>query len=170
MSCATKINTKGCVERPKDTVDASSPPQARNGYTPLCRGKSSLEARIVRRHGLRVLRRNRSFVVSRLIRFVCFKVSKPMRVARTKHVLNFKPIVQAEVPHGRHSKHRTIVTRILSDLDRLEAGAALQVPLSQLNDSKERVRSALYRASAKYGRRVATASDRIFLYVWNGTR
>ena len=64
-----------------------------------------------------------------------------MRMARTKHVLNFKPIVQAEVPHGRNSKHRTIVTRILSDLDRLDAGASLKVPLSQLNDSKERVRS-----------------------------
>jgi hypothetical protein len=40
-------------------------------------------------------------------------------MARTKHALNFKPLVQAEVPHGRNSKHRTIVTKILSDLDRL---------------------------------------------------
>ena len=91
-----------------------------------------------------------------------------MRMARTKHVLNFKPIAQAEVPHGRNNKHRTIVTRILSDLDRLDAGAALKVPLSQL-DSKERVRAALYRAAGKCGRHVATASDRIFLYVWNRT-
>jgi hypothetical protein len=46
----------------------------------------------------------------------------------------------------------------------------MKVPLSQLNDSKERVRAALYRASRKCGCHVATASDRIFLYVWNGSR
>jgi len=41
------------------------------------------------------------------------------------------------------------------------------VPLADLKDSKERVRSALNRATRKAGRRVATASDATFLYVWN---
>ena len=34
-------------------------------------------------------------------------------------------------------------------------------------DSKEKVRSALNRATRKGGRHVATASDDTFLYVWN---
>ncbi len=59
------------------------------------------------------------------------------------------------------------VTKILSDLDRLPQGDALKVPLAQLAESKEKVRSALNRATRKGGRLVATASDSTFLYVWN---
>jgi len=55
----------------------------------------------------------------------------------------------------------------LSDLDRLEKGIALKVPLASLDDSKENVRSALNRAVHKSQRSVATASDDEFLYVWN---
>jgi hypothetical protein len=60
-----------------------------------------------------------------------------------------------------------IVTTILKDLDRLKAGAAIKVPLAGLVESKEKVRSALNRATRKAGRTVATASDANFLYVWN---
>jgi hypothetical protein len=83
--------------------------------------------------------------------------------------MNFKGMPQAEVPQGRNGKHKEIVTRILSDLDRVEKGVALKVPLAQLTDSKEKVRSALNRATRKSGRDVATASDGTFLYVWNET-
>jgi hypothetical protein len=37
------------------------------------------------------------------------------------------------------------------------------------DESKEKVRSALNRATRKDGRHVATASDDTFLYVWNET-
>ena len=87
---------------------------------------------------------------------------------RTKKVpMNFKGMPQAEVPQGRNGKHKEIVTRILSDLDQLQKGVALKVPLALLADSKENVRSALNRATRKSGRNVATASDGTFLYVWN---
>jgi len=90
--------------------------------------------------------------------------------ARIKTVpMNFKAMPQKDVPQGRHGKHRVIVSRILSDLDRVEQGVALKVPLAELNDSKEKVRAALNRATRKGGRHVATASDRTFLYVWNET-
>jgi hypothetical protein len=49
------------------------------------------------------------------------------------------------------------VTKILSDLDRIEKGVALKVPLAQLTESKEKVRSALNRATRKSKRSVATA-------------
>jgi len=83
--------------------------------------------------------------------------------------MNFKEMPQADVPQGRHGKHKEIVTKILSDLDQVQKGVALKVPLAQLTDSKERVRSALNRATRKGGRNVATASDGTFLYVWNET-
>jgi hypothetical protein len=81
--------------------------------------------------------------------------------------MHFKTMVQLEVPQGRNGKHKLIVTTILKDLDRLKAGSALKVPLAELVESKEKVRSALNRATRKAGRTVATASDGTFLYVWN---
>ena len=83
--------------------------------------------------------------------------------------MNFKSMRQADVPQGRNGKHKDIVTKILSDLDQLKDGVALKVPLAQLVDSKENVRSALNRATRKSHRNVATASDDQFLYVWNET-
>lgn len=91
--------------------------------------------------------------------------------ARTrKAAMNFKAMRQAEVPQGRNGKHKAIVTRILSDLDQIAEGIALKVPLARLTASKEQVRSALNRATRKAGRRVATATDDDFLYVWNEKR
>jgi hypothetical protein len=81
--------------------------------------------------------------------------------------MHFKTMVQADVPQGRNGKHKLIVTTILKDLDRLDEGAAIKVPLDELAESKERVRSALNRATKKSGRKVATATDTKFLYVWN---
>lgn len=83
--------------------------------------------------------------------------------------MNFATMSQAEVPQGRNGKHKKVVTQILSDLDQLPAGVALKVPLAELSESKENVRSALNRAVHKSRRSVATASDAEFLYVWNET-
>ena len=80
--------------------------------------------------------------------------------------MNFETMSKAEVPQGRNGKHKTIVTRILSDLDRAGKGIALKIPLEELTESKEKVRSALNRATRKANRTVATASDANFLYVW----
>jgi hypothetical protein len=89
---------------------------------------------------------------------------------RTNKVpMNFKSMPQADVPQGRNGKHKEIVTQILSDLDQIQKGVALKVPLAQLAESKEKVRSALNRATRKGGRHVATASDDTFLYVWTET-
>ena len=84
-----------------------------------------------------------------------------------KSPMNFKTMAQIDVPQGRNGKHKQIVDQILSDLDRVEDGVALKIPLAALSESKEKVRSALNRAIHKSGRSVATASDADFLYVWN---
>lgn len=84
-----------------------------------------------------------------------------------KEAMNFKTIAQGEVPQGRNGKHKDIVTKILSDLDHVGKDTAVKVPIAQLAESKEKVRSALNRATRKANRRVATATDTEFLYVWN---
>jgi hypothetical protein len=80
---------------------------------------------------------------------------------------HFKTMAMVDVPRSRNGKHKKIVTAILRDLDQLGEGAAFKVPLAELGDTKENVRSALNRATRKSGRDVATATDEGFLYVWN---
>jgi hypothetical protein len=85
-----------------------------------------------------------------------------------KRKLNFATMAQSDLPKGRNGKHKGIVTKILADLAELAAGTAIKVPLSDLAESKEKVRSALNRASRKAERKVLTSSDEKYLYVWNG--
>ena len=80
--------------------------------------------------------------------------------------MNFKSIEQFDVPKGRDGKHKQIVTQLLSDLEQLQAGRALKIPLSVLPDSKENIRSALNRAARQQGLDVSTSSDAEHLYVW----
>jgi hypothetical protein len=84
-----------------------------------------------------------------------------------KPPVHFTSMPQDDVPRGRTGKHKPIVTKILADLARIEDGAALKIPLADLADGKENVRSALNRATRKRRQRVATASDETYLYVWN---
>lgn len=83
--------------------------------------------------------------------------------------MHFKTTVQTDVPQGRNGKHKLIVSTILKDLDALKAGSALKIPLAELAATKEKVRSALNRATRKAARKVATATDATYLYVWNVT-
>jgi len=81
--------------------------------------------------------------------------------------MNFQSILQRDVPKGRDGKHKLVVTQLLSDLDQLPLGSALRIPLADLPDTKENIRSALNRATRQRGLEVATSSDGEFLYVWN---
>ena len=80
--------------------------------------------------------------------------------------MKFKSISQVDLPQGRNGKHKAIVTQLLSDLDQLRAGQALKIPLTELPDSKENIRSALNRATRLKGMDVATSSDAEYFYVW----
>ena len=80
---------------------------------------------------------------------------------------HFSTLLQLDVPKGRNGKHKRIVSAILDDLDHLQDGSALKIPLKELGDTKANVRSALSRATRKASRPVATATDDEFLYVWN---
>ena len=84
--------------------------------------------------------------------------------------MTYKTLPLADVPHSRKGKHKAIVTRILKELNVLKFDSALKVPLASLLDSGENVRSALNRAAKKTGRKIATAIDADFLYVWNEIR
>ena len=82
----------------------------------------------------------------------------------------FESVLQADIPKGRDGKHKRIVTRLMSDIAKLDDGAALKIPLSQLPDTKENIRSALSRAARQAKVNLATSSNSEFLYVWKAER
>ena len=61
----------------------------------------------------------------------------------------FKTMATVDVPQSRNGKHKIIVSAILRDLDQLGKDSACKVPLVELGDTKENVRSALNRAVRK---------------------
>jgi len=79
---------------------------------------------------------------------------------------DFATVLRANVPHGRNGKHKEIVTQIMQQLLALKDGSALRIPLKDIA-AKEKVRSALNRATRKAKIVVATAADSEFLYIWN---
>lgn len=78
----------------------------------------------------------------------------------------FESILQVDVPKGRDGKHKQIVSRIFRDIEQLVPGMALKIPLHQLPDTKENIRSALSRAAHQRELAIATSSNDEFLYVW----
>jgi hypothetical protein len=80
--------------------------------------------------------------------------------------MRFGSVLQADVPKGRDGKHKQIITQLLNDIKRLDKGSALKIPLSELPDTKENIRSALSRAARQQGLDLSTSSGDDFLYVW----
>jgi hypothetical protein len=78
----------------------------------------------------------------------------------------FESILQADVPKGRDGKHKQIVNQLMEGIARLKKGTAMKVPLAELPDTKENIRSALSRASKQKQLEIATSSDEHYLYVW----
>jgi hypothetical protein len=87
-------------------------------------------------------------------------------IEEPKTPMRFESMRQGDVPKGREGKHKKIVLQLLSDLSQLETGSALKVPIAELPDTKENIRSALSRATRQLGIEIATSSDEDFLYVW----
>jgi hypothetical protein len=81
-------------------------------------------------------------------------------------VSKFQSILQVDVPKGRDGKHKQIIAQLLEGIEQLSDGSALKIPLAELPDTKENIRSALSRATRHRQIDIATSSDENFLYVW----
>jgi hypothetical protein len=84
----------------------------------------------------------------------------------TENPIKFESVLQIDVPKGRDGKHKQIITQLLASIAELDFGSALKIPLSQLPDTKENIRSALSRAARQGNINLATSSNDEFLYVW----
>jgi hypothetical protein len=91
-------------------------------------------------------------------------------VGATNGSMKFESVLQVNVPKGRDGKHKEIVAQLLSDIAQLDHGSALKIPIAELPDTKQNIRSALSRAAIQQEIDLATSSDKEFLYVWKNGR
>jgi TusA-related sulfurtransferase len=83
-----------------------------------------------------------------------------------KTAMRFQAVQRTNIPTGRNGKHKAIVLALLSDIEKLTKGEALKVPLAELPDTKENIRSALNRATKQREIELGTSSDEEHLYIW----
>jgi len=81
-------------------------------------------------------------------------------------ISKFHSILQIDVPKGREGKHKQIISALLEGIEQLQVGSALKIPLEELPDTKENIRSALSRVTRQRKMDVSTSSDDSYLYVW----
>lgn len=89
------------------------------------------------------------------------------RLKLVEKELNFETVGVGDVPHERKGKHNALMTRILHDLQRIQLGVALKVPVSALGSQKiENIRAALAREVKKTKLKIGTSIDDDYFYVW----
>ena len=81
----------------------------------------------------------------------------------------FKRVGLAELRQGRRGKHHDTVVPIVEEIAALPDGEAIEIPLSAVDLPLANLRSAVVKAAASRGLKVATYSDKTTLYVWRKT-
>jgi hypothetical protein len=81
----------------------------------------------------------------------------------------FKRIGLAELRQGRRGKHHDTVMPIVEEIATLPDSEAIEIPLRAVNLPLTNLRSAVVKAAASRGLKVATYSDKTTLYVWRRT-
>jgi hypothetical protein len=79
---------------------------------------------------------------------------------------HFPSVPLADVVESHISKHTKVVSEILSDLEKLDEYSAIKINLSEIDEKKADLRSALHRAAKKYNMDLATTSDEQHLFVF----
>jgi len=83
---------------------------------------------------------------------------------------NFASISQVDLPSGRKGKHHLLLVQVIEDLEHLDDGRAMRIPLAEFGGSVADIRAAIFRATKKRKLQVATSSDDEFFYVWKPTK
>ncbi len=79
----------------------------------------------------------------------------------------YRSVKIASIGARRRGKHHDLVSGIMRELKALQAGSALQIPLSQVGDVElANLRSAVHRAAEVADVAIQTQSDENHFYVW----
>jgi hypothetical protein len=85
----------------------------------------------------------------------------------SKPSLKYRRVDLASLRKGRRGKHHELVEGILDELQAVQPGSALEIPLNDVNGiGLANLRSAVHRASTSVGLNIETLADQKNLYVW----
>jgi hypothetical protein len=81
--------------------------------------------------------------------------------------LKYRRVDLSSLRRGRRGKHHDLVEGILEELQAVQPGAALEIPLADVNGiGLANLRSAVHRASSSAGMAIETLADEKNFYVW----
>lgn len=81
--------------------------------------------------------------------------------------LKYRRVEVANLDKGRKGKHHELVQGILRELEMLEEGAAMEIPLADVGGiGLANLRSAVHRAATAQGIEIQTLADDNNFYVW----
>lgn len=81
--------------------------------------------------------------------------------------LRYRRVDLSSLRKGRRGKHHDLVEGILEELNGVQPGSALEIPLADVNGiGLANLRSAVHRASASAGLAIETLADEKNFYVW----
>ena len=90
-----------------------------------------------------------------------------LKAGAKKPVLKYRRVELSSLRKGRRGKHHDIVERILGELEGVQPGSALEIPLADVNGiGLANLRSAVHRASVSAGIAIETVADEKNFYVW----
>jgi len=81
--------------------------------------------------------------------------------------LKYRRVDLSSLRRGRRGKHHDLVEGILEELEGVQPGSALEIPLADVNGiGLANLRSAVHRASNSSGMEIETLADEKNFYVW----
>jgi hypothetical protein len=83
----------------------------------------------------------------------------------------YRRVQVSELNRGRRGKHHELMQGIVQDLNNLETGSALVIPLSEVGGvGLANLRSAVHRSAAAEDIEIETLADNNNFYVWRKER
>jgi hypothetical protein len=90
------------------------------------------------------------------------------KAAAKRPILKYRRVELSSLRKGRRGKHHDIVEGILGELDGVQPGSALEIPLADVGGvGLANLRSAVHRAAASNGLNIETVADDGKFYVWS---
>jgi hypothetical protein len=94
-------------------------------------------------------------------------MSRQQKAAAKQPALKYRRVELSTLRKGRRGKHHDLVAGILGELEGVQPGSALEIPLADVNGiGLANLRSAVHRASVSAGMAIETVADEKNFYVW----
>ena len=93
-----------------------------------------------------------------------------VKMSVVQPLLKYRRVQVSGLNRGRRGKHHELVNGICQELEQLQPGAALEIPLSDVGGiGLAKLRSAIHRGAASRDIAIETLADKDNLYVWGRT-